>query len=117
MKLLYTLSKWAPRGLGLRPYRTYIINEVIVQLASPTPWPKVTPPRAVESWRRIPARGRCFPLEVSLMSKIFEALAALAAVGTFIVTFLDSYEIKFKIRRRARTVRDGKEQRRKRRKK
>jgi len=40
------------------------------------------------------------------MSKIFEALAALAAVGTFIVTFLDSYEIKFKIRRRARTVRD-----------
>lgn len=30
----------------------------------------------------------------------------LAAVGTFIVTFLDSYEIKFRIRRRARTVRD-----------
>ena len=27
------------------------------------------------------------------MSKVFEALAALAAVGTFIVTFLDSYEI------------------------
>lgn len=45
------------------------------------------------------------------MSKIFEALAALAAVGTFIVTFLDSYEIKFKIRRRARTVRDGGRQR------
>lgn len=41
------------------------------------------------------------------MSKIFEALVALATVGTFIVTFLDSYEIKFKIRRRARTVRDG----------
>lgn len=41
------------------------------------------------------------------MSKVFEALAALAAVGTFIVTFLDSYEIKFRIRRRARTVRDG----------
>ena len=40
------------------------------------------------------------------MSKVFEALAALAAVGTFIVTFLDSYEIKFRIRRRARTVRD-----------
>lgn len=60
----------------------------------------------VESQRRIPARGRCFPLEVSLMSKVFEALAALAAVGTFIVTFLDSYEIKFRIRRRARTVRD-----------
>lgn len=45
-------------------------------------------------------------MEVSLMSKVFEALAALAAVGTFIVTFLDSYEIKFRIRRRARTVRD-----------
>lgn len=43
------------------------------------------------------------------MSKVFEALAALAAVGTFIVTFLDSYEIKFRIRRRARTVRDGRE--------
>ena len=41
------------------------------------------------------------------MSKVFEALAALAAVGTFIVTFLDSYEILFRIRRRARTVRDG----------
>ena len=65
-----------------------------------------TAARGVESQRRIPARGRCFPLEVSLMSKVFEALAALAAVGTFIVTFLDSYEIKFKIRRRARTVRD-----------
>lgn len=51
------------------------------------------------------------------MSKIFEALVALATVGTFIVTFLDSYEIKFRIRRRARTVRDGKEQRLKRRKK
>ena len=50
------------------------------------------------------------------MSKVFEALAALAAVGTFIVTFLDSYEIQFRIRRRARTVRDGREQRRHRRK-
>ncbi len=51
------------------------------------------------------------------MSKVLEALAALAAVGTFIVSFLDSYEIQFRIRRRARTVRDGKEQRRQRRKK
>ncbi|MEE0018273.1 MULTISPECIES: hypothetical protein [Bacillati] len=51
------------------------------------------------------------------MSKVFEALAALAAVGTFIVTFLDSYEIQFRIRRRARTVRDGREQRQHRRKK
>ena len=56
-------------------------------------------------------------MEVSLMSKVFEALAALAAVGTFIVTFLDSYEIKFRIRRRALTVRDGRERRRQRRKK
>lgn len=31
------------------------------------------------------------------MSKVFEALAALAAVGTFIVTFLDSYEIQFRL--------------------
>ena len=51
------------------------------------------------------------------MSKVFEALAALAAVGTFIVTFLDSYEIQFRIRRRARTVRDGRERRQYRRKK
>lgn len=51
------------------------------------------------------------------MSKVFEALAALAAVGTFIVTFLDSYEIQFRIRRRARTVRDGRKQRQHRRKK
>lgn len=87
-------------------YRTYIINTFILHLVSPAPWPRDTPSRGVESCRRIPARGRCFPLEVSLMSKILEALAALATVGTFIVTFLDSYEIKFKIRRRARTVRD-----------
>ena len=51
------------------------------------------------------------------MSKVLEALAALAAVGTFIVSFLDSYEIQFRIRRRARTESDGKEQRRQRRKK
>ena len=51
------------------------------------------------------------------MSKVFEALAALAAVGTFIVTFLDSYATQQSIRRRARTVRDGRERRRQRRKK
>ncbi len=46
------------------------------------------------------------------MLKFLEALAALATVGTFIVTLLDSYEVQFRIRRRARTVRDRKEQRR-----
>ncbi len=46
------------------------------------------------------------------MLKFLEALAALATVGTFIVTLLDSYEVQFKIRRRARTVRDREEQRR-----
>ncbi len=46
------------------------------------------------------------------MLKFLEALAALATVGTFIVTLLDSYEVQFRIRRRARTVRDRKERRR-----
>ena len=42
----------------------------------------------------------------SFVAGQFIGETALAAVGTFIVTFLDSYEIKFRIRRRARTVRD-----------
>ncbi len=48
------------------------------------------------------------------MSKILDMLAALATVGMFFITFFDSYEVRFGIQRRTRTVRD--EERRKRRK-
>ena len=34
------------------------------------------------------------------MLKFLNALAALAAVGTFVIAFLDSYEVRFKVRRR-----------------
>ena len=36
------------------------------------------------------------------MLKFLNALAALAAVGTFVIAFLDSYEVRFKVRRRSR---------------
>ncbi len=36
------------------------------------------------------------------MLKFLNALAALAAVGTFVIAFLDSYEVRFKVRRRTR---------------
>jgi len=39
------------------------------------------------------------------MLKFLNALAALAAVGTFVIAFLDSYEVRFKVRRGARAVR------------
>ena len=40
--------------------------------------------------------------EVPNMLKFLDALAALAAVGTFVIAFLDSYEVRFKVRRRTR---------------
>ncbi|CUN46056.1 Uncharacterised protein [Collinsella aerofaciens] len=36
------------------------------------------------------------------MLKFLNALAALAAVGMFVIAFLDSYEVRFKVRRRTR---------------
>ena len=36
------------------------------------------------------------------MLKFLNALAALAAVGSFAIAFLDSYEVRFKVRRRTR---------------
>ena len=36
------------------------------------------------------------------MLKFLNALAALAAVGSFVIAFLDSYEVRFKVRRRTR---------------
>ena len=36
------------------------------------------------------------------MLKFLNALAALATVGTFVIAFLDSYEVRFKVRRRTR---------------
>ena len=43
------------------------------------------------------------------MLKFLNALAALAAVGTFVIAFLDSYEVRFKVRRRTRGA-DGRRQ-------
>ena len=36
------------------------------------------------------------------MLKFLNVLAALAAVGTFVIAFFDSYEVRFKVRRRSR---------------
>ena len=49
------------------------------------------------------------------MLKFLNALAALATVGTFVIAFLDSYEVRFKVRRRTRGA-DGRRQLRRKRK-
>ena len=49
------------------------------------------------------------------MLKFLNALAALAAVGTFVIAFFDSYEVRFKARRRSRGA-DGRRQLRRKRK-
>lgn len=49
------------------------------------------------------------------MLKFLNALAVLAAVGTFVIAFLDSYEVRFKVRRRTRGA-DGKRHLRRKRK-
>mgnify|MGYP007049304578 FL=1 len=36
------------------------------------------------------------------MLKFLNVLAALAAVGSFVIAFFDSYEVRFKVRRRSR---------------
>ena len=46
--------------------------------------------------------------------KFLNALAALATVGTFIIAFLDSYEVRFKVRRRTRGADGSRRLRRKR---
>ena len=48
------------------------------------------------------------------MLKFLNALAALATVGTFVIAFLDSYEVRFKVRRRTRGADGGRHLRRKR---
>ena len=50
------------------------------------------------------------------MLKFLNALAALAAVGTFVIAFLDSYEVRFKVRRRTRDADGGRHLRRNKRK-
>ena len=50
------------------------------------------------------------------MLKILDALAALATVGTFIIAFLNSYEVRIKVRRRTRGADSGRHLRRNRRK-
>ena len=41
------------------------------------------------------------------MLKFLNALAALATVGTFIIAFLNSYEVRIKVRRRTRGADSG----------
>ena len=48
------------------------------------------------------------------MLKFLNALAALAAVGTFVIAFFDSYEVRFKVRRRSRGADGSRRLRRKR---
>lgn len=48
------------------------------------------------------------------MLKVLNALAALATVGMFIIAFFDSYEVRFKVRRRSRGADGGQHLRRRR---
>ena len=48
------------------------------------------------------------------MLKFLNVLAALAAVGSFVIAFFDSYEVRFKVRRRSRGVDGSRRLRRKR---
>lgn len=48
------------------------------------------------------------------MLKILDALAALAAVGTFVIAFFDSYDVRVKVRRRTRGADGGRHLRSKR---
>ena len=48
------------------------------------------------------------------MLKFLNALAALATVGTFIIAFLNSYEVRIKVRRRTRGADGGRHLRHKR---
>lgn len=48
------------------------------------------------------------------MLKFLNALAALATVGTFIIAFLNSYEVRIKVRRRTRGSDGGRHLRHKR---
>ena len=48
------------------------------------------------------------------MLKILDALAALATVGTFVIAFFDSYDVRGKVRRRTRGADDGRHLRSKR---
>ena len=48
------------------------------------------------------------------MLKFLNALAALAAVGSFVIAFFDSYEVRFKVRRRTRGADGSRRLRRKR---
>ena len=41
------------------------------------------------------------------MSKVLDALATLATIGTFIIAFFDSYEVRIKFRRRSRDADGG----------
>lgn len=41
------------------------------------------------------------------MLKILDALAALATVGTFVIAFFDSYDVRVKVRRRTRGADGG----------
>lgn len=46
------------------------------------------------------------------MLKILDALAALATVGTFVIAFFDSYDVRVKVRRRTRGADGGQHLRR-----
>lgn len=48
------------------------------------------------------------------MLKILDALAALAAVGTFVIALFDSYDVRVKVRRRTRGADGGRHLRSKR---
>ncbi len=89
-------------------YRTDVCNYCVYQLRVHT---------LAVKWPCDASRARAADDSIGgpQMLKFLNALAALAAVGTFVIAFLDSYEVRFKVRRRTRGA-DGKRHLRRKRK-
>lgn len=88
-------------------YRTDVCNYCVYQLRVHT---------LAVKWPCDASRARAADDSIGgpQMLKFLNALAALAAVGTFVIAFLDSYEVRFKVRRRSRGADSSRRLRRKR---
>lgn len=88
-------------------YRTDVCNYCVYQLLVHTlavKWP-------CDAFR---ARAADDSIGGPQMLKFLNVLAALAAVGSFVIAFFDSYEVRFKVRRRTRGADGSRRLRRKR---
>lgn len=88
-------------------YRTDVCNYCIYQLRVHT---------LAVKWPCDASRARAADDSIGgpQMLKFLNVLAALAAVGSFVIAFFDSYEVRFKVRRRTRGADGSRRLRRKR---